>query len=223
MPGAGFLEECRCKQRGARSDLSRRVGSSLLQPPADRFHKQCGYEVGHKRIGETVRGLMGRIRSVWQLPTLVDQVRKRRTHLAHEPGAAVLPKQRPIQPFRNAPARSVKIGIKLLGCRPLTAPTGACLPACPPRTAGGRELSEERAHARRRSYHLDQLDRVLRLRRPLCNALGREVNGRRAGAPAMRPTRIPTLPTAPDARPRVRGLFCAHVHKTHGTCSVVEY
>jgi hypothetical protein len=38
-PAAGFLEERRGKPGGARSDLSGCVGSALLKPPCDRFHK----------------------------------------------------------------------------------------------------------------------------------------------------------------------------------------
>ena len=38
------------QQRAARGDLSWRVGSALLQPPGDGFHKQRGHEVWHKLI-----------------------------------------------------------------------------------------------------------------------------------------------------------------------------
>jgi hypothetical protein len=133
--------------------------------------------------------------------------RRRRGHSRHGPSRLVCPPHS----RGNPPSDSLIDRKRSPGCRPLTAPTGACLPACPLRLAGGRDCREERPHARRRSHHLDQLDRLLRLRRPLCHALGREVNGQLCGRPCNAPApRIPTLPTAPDARPRVRGLFCAY-------------
>src|SRR6266702_4247099 len=99
LPGACFLEECRGKQSAARGDLSGSVGSSLLKPPGDGFHKHRGYELWHKLIYEGVDGAIGGVRSVRKVPTLLDQVSQRRTHLPHKPGASLSAKQRPIEPF----------------------------------------------------------------------------------------------------------------------------
>ena len=50
LPGARFLEECGGKQGTARGDLSGSVGSSVLKPPGDGFHKHRGHEVWHELI-----------------------------------------------------------------------------------------------------------------------------------------------------------------------------
>ena len=50
LPGARFLEECGGKQRAARGDLFGSVGSCMLKPPGDGFHKHGGHEVWHKFI-----------------------------------------------------------------------------------------------------------------------------------------------------------------------------
>ena len=50
VPGTRFLEEGRGKQGGSRGDLLGGVGSSMLKPPGDGFHKHRGHEVWHKLI-----------------------------------------------------------------------------------------------------------------------------------------------------------------------------
>jgi len=50
LPGAHLFEECRGKQGGFSGDLFGSVGSCMLKPPGDGFHKHRGHEVWHKLI-----------------------------------------------------------------------------------------------------------------------------------------------------------------------------
>src|SRR5215472_12561103 len=94
LPGARFLEECRGQQGGSRGDLSGGVGSPMLKPPGDGFHKQRRHQVWYKLIREGVDSPRVRVRSVRKVPTLLDQASKIRTHLPHKPGAALAAEQR---------------------------------------------------------------------------------------------------------------------------------
>src|SRR5579871_220952 len=99
VPGTRFFEK-RCGKPGSPgSNLSGRVGLSLLQPPGNGLHKQCGHEVWHKTIRERMGKEFRGVSSVRKASALFDQVGERCAHLPHKPGAALAAQQRSIQPF----------------------------------------------------------------------------------------------------------------------------
>src|SRR5579884_3050232 len=103
MPGAHFLEKCRCKQNAARCHLSGSGWSSLLKPPGDSLNKHRGHQVWHKISSESEYKLIVGKLLVGNMPVPMrdghDHVSQRCPHLPHKPGTSLIAKQRSIEPF----------------------------------------------------------------------------------------------------------------------------